>query len=115
MAPPVVSPIPLFPPAPSIAFAEDDKLKRAVATARDELKAARHGVTPSFRLAIIDLDGGPLKWGAHDPDTMDFIASEAKIIALYAAFALRDMVRRFAALRKGRTLAAAAAAGAVLG
>lgn len=35
---------------------------------------------------------------------MDFIASEAKIIALYAAFALRDMVRRFQnALRAVRT------------
>jgi len=113
MAPPVVSPVPLFPPAPSIAFAEDDKLKRAVATARDELKAARGGAMPSFRLAIIDLDGGPLKWGAHEPDTMDFIASEAKIIALYAAFALRDMVRRFAALTRLRTFVAAA--GAVLG
>src|SRR5205807_5563762 len=96
-----LSPISLFPPAPSIAFIENDKLKRAVATARDELKAARGGAMPPFRLAIIDLVGGsPLKWGAHEPDTMDFIASEAKIIALYAAFALRDLVRRFAAAIK---------------
>jgi hypothetical protein len=60
--------------------AEDAKLKLAVATAVDELKKARAGVTPPFRLAIIDLVGGsPLRWGAHEPDTMDFIASEAKI------------------------------------
>jgi hypothetical protein len=86
---------------PSISFAEDDKLKRAMATARDQLKSARNGATPSFRLAIIDLGGtGTLKWGAHEPDTMDFIASEAKIIALYGAFALRDLVRRFANLKK---------------
>jgi len=102
--PPMVSPIPLFPPAPSISFTEDDKLKRAVATARDELKDARRGTIPAFRLAIIDLAGNPLKWGAHEPDTMDFIASEAKIIALYGAFALRDLVRRFAAAMKVRTL-----------
>jgi hypothetical protein len=101
MAPPVVSPLALFPPAPAITFAEDAKLKRAMATARDELKTARSGVTPPFRMAIIDLDGDKtLKWGAHDPDTMDFIASEAKVIALYAAFCLRDLVRRFAALKK---------------
>lgn len=101
MAPPVVSPLNLFPPAPAIGFAEDDKLKRAVATARDEIKAARNGATPPFRLALIDLAGDKtLKWGAHDPDTMDFIASEAKVIALYAAFCLRDLVRRFAALKK---------------
>jgi hypothetical protein len=31
---------------------------------------------------------------------MDFIASEAKVIALYASFALRDLVRRFAAHKK---------------
>jgi len=102
MAPPVVSPLALFPPAPAITFAEDAKLKRAMATARDELKTARSGVSPPFRLAIIDLDGDKtLKWGAHDPDVMDFIASEAKVIALYAAFCLRDLVRRFAALKKG--------------
>jgi hypothetical protein len=95
--PPPVSAFRLFPAPPSITFAEDAKLKLGVAIAVDELKKARAGVTPPFRLAIIDLVGGsPLKWGAHEPDTMDFIASEAKIIALYAAFALRDMVRRFA-------------------
>jgi hypothetical protein len=111
MAPPVTSPIPLFPPAPSIAFTEDAKLKGAVTTARDELRAARNGVMPSFRLAIIDLVGGsPLKWGAHEPDTMDFIASEAKLIALYGAFALRDMVRRFAAGVNFRSFLAAAGA-----
>lgn len=101
MPPPVAPPLPLFPPVPSITFAENDKLKRAMAKARDELTTARGGATPPFRLAIIDLDGDKtLKWGAHDPDVMDFIASEAKVIALYAAFCLRDLVRRFAALKK---------------
>jgi hypothetical protein len=77
------------------------------------LKAARNGVVPPFRLAIIDLVGSsPLKWGAHEPDTMDFIASEAKVIALYAAFALRDLVRRFATgLKIGGFLASVLGAG----
>ncbi len=110
-------PIPLFPPPPSISFAEDAKLKRAVETARDELKNARKGVTPSFRLAIIDLDGGPLKFGVHEPkpETMDFIASEAKVIALYAAFALRDLVQRFANFTKLRTVLVATAIDALGG
>jgi hypothetical protein len=113
--PPPASSFRLFPAPPGIAFAEDPKLKLAVGTALDELKKARSGVTPPFRLAIIDLLGGsPLKWGAHEPDTMDFIASEAKIIALYSAFALRDMVRRFASLTKVQTVVAAAA-GAMFG
>jgi hypothetical protein len=112
MAPPVTPPVSLFPPVPSITFAEDDKMKRALATARDDLKRARNNVTPTFRLAIIDLDGSALKFGVHEPkpDTMDFTASEAKAIALYGAFALRDMVRRFAASRAVRAAVAGAAA-----
>lgn len=116
MAPSVKPPVLLFPSAPSLAFAEEGKMKRALETARDELKKAR-SATPSFRLAIIDLDGSPLKWGVHEPkaDTMDFIASEAKVIALYAAFCLRDMVRRFAASRALRAALAGAAVAALGG
>jgi hypothetical protein len=106
-------PIPLFPAAPSIDFAEDPKFRNAVAKALDELKLAR-GAEPPFRLAIIDLTSpSPLKFGAFAPNTMDFIASEAKVIALYGAFALRDMVRRFALGLKLRTFVAVA--GAVAG
>ncbi len=114
MAPPVLPPVPLFPSTPSIGFTRDDKLNRAVAAAVDELKTARSGVAPVFRLAIIDLGGGsPLKWGGYNADTMDYIASEAKIAALYAAFALRDMIRRFAA---SKTISAVVASiGAKLG
>lgn len=100
MAPPVQPPVRLFPPAPFLSFVEFDKLKRAVATAASDLAGARGGTSPTFRLAIIDLEGAaPLKWGGHNADTMDFIASEAKVIALYGAFALRDMVRRLHDLR----------------
>jgi hypothetical protein len=56
MAPPV----PLFPATPSIAFAEDGKMKRALEIARDELKKARSNVTPTFRLAIIEFSSTEL-------------------------------------------------------
>ena len=106
MAPPVT----LFPPPPSLQFAEDAKLKAAVKTAVDTLAAGRR-IAPAFRLAIIDLgDGGAsstLKFGAHNGDIVDFIASEAKLIALYSAYALRDMVQRFAGNYLFRVLAGA--------
>jgi hypothetical protein len=107
MAPPVTPVIPLFPAPPTLKFAEDRKLQGAVKTAIDELTRAR-GKAPVFRLAIIDLANesasGTLKFGAYNGDTVDFIASEAKLIALYAAFALRDMVQRFYAVLKASAM-----------
>lgn len=85
----------VFPPPPAIAFTEDSRINAAFATAVKELSDARNAAPP-FRVALIDLDGSsPYRWGGHDAQKMDFIASEAKIIALFAAYALRDMVRRF--------------------
>src|SRR5262249_23886149 len=107
MAPPIQPLVPLFPPPPTLKFAEDSKLQGAVKNATDKLTQAR-GKAPGFRLAIIDLgdesSSGTLKYGAYNGDTVDFIASEAKVIALYSAFALRDMVERFSAALKARTL-----------
>jgi hypothetical protein len=104
MAPPVQPPIPLFPPPATLTFVEDSGLQGAVKAATDKLTSARGGKAPVFRLAIIDLgDESPsstLKFGAFNGDKIDFIASEAKLIALYAAFALRDMVERFSAALK---------------
>ena len=94
MAPPATPPVSVFPTPPGIGFAEDAAINAAFATAVKELSDAR-GARPPFRVALIDLTGDPpFRWGGHNPQTMDFIASEAKIIALFAAFALRDMVRR---------------------
>lgn len=91
--------VPLFPPPPSLKFTSNTKLQAAVKTAIDEITRARGGAAPAFRVAIIDLGdekpGNTLGFGAFNGDTVDFIASEAKLIALYAAFALRDMVERF--------------------
>jgi len=106
---PVTPPIGLFPPPPTLAFVIDPKFQTAVAAALSEFLAARHTQIP-FSFCIIDLDSGKatgtLKCGAHKPDEEDFIASAAKVAAMYAAFALRDMVWRF-------SFAAKLAAGAV--
>jgi len=86
-------PLSPFPPPPSLTFAKtaDGRMQSALNAAIGRLSAA-----PSFRIAIIDLDGSAdLRWAAHDGNIMDYIASEPKIIALYAAMALRDMARRF--------------------
>jgi hypothetical protein len=105
MAPRVQPPVPLFPSPPGLKFAQDSKLQGAVKLATDKLKEARKKA-PVFRLAIIDLgdesSSATLNYGEYNGNTVDFIASEAKVIALYSAFALRDMVERYAAqLRSG--------------
>jgi hypothetical protein len=105
MAPPVAPPVSIFPPPRQLAFPKDadTALQPAVSAAVTELIAARNKPIP-FSLAIIDLgDGsstGTLKWGAHKPNEEHYVASAAKVGALYAAFALRDMVRRFAIVAK---------------
>ncbi|MBW8269901.1 serine hydrolase [Caldovatus aquaticus] len=108
MPPPVTPPIPLF-PVPTLGFAADAKLQGAVTTAVAELNRAGRATVP-FSLAIVDLGGGSgaetLKWGAHKPDEEHYVAGIAKVAAMYGAFALLDMVRRFAAVA---SLASAAA------
>src|SRR5262245_34143384 len=123
MAPPVTSPVPLF-PAPRLKFTIDSKLDGAIAKARGEMvdlvkrsidatraqyEEARRknpktprpttvSPDPPFSLAIIDLgDGGAgstLKCGGFNADRLEYIASGAKLAALFAAFALRDLVWR---------------------
>ena len=101
MVVPAFAPIPLFPAAPRILFdaVPDAKLQGAVNTALAALVAARSGPIP-FSLAIIDLnrgaESGILKWGGHRPHEEHYTASGVKMCALYAAYALMDMVTRFA-------------------
>ena len=100
-------PIPLYPPRPSVGFPNDPKLQRAVDTALGELQKVRTGAIP-FSFAIIDLGGsGNLGWGAYKPDEIDYVASAAKVAAMLAAFALRDMAQRFHGARKTAQIAAA--------
>ncbi len=96
---PGVSPVMLFPSAPSLFFANDSKLQGAVDNARKEVEDQTN-VPFTTRIAIIDLGAksasGTLKWGGHQAEVVDYIASMAKVSALFGAFALRDMVFRFA-------------------
>ena len=115
---PVTPPIPVMPGAPRITFdaAPDSKLQGAVSGALAELSTARGGRDIPFSLAIIDLnrgaESGGLKWGAHKPHEEHYTASEVKICALYAAFALFDMVTRFAsAMSLVRAVAGALSSG----
>jgi hypothetical protein len=49
-----------------------------------------------FAFADVTDPGKPLPFAGYGADQMDFIASEAKVEIMYAAFVLRDMARRFA-------------------
>jgi hypothetical protein len=102
-------PISLFPPRPTASFSPEPRLQGGVDTAIAEIAKARGG-TVQFSIALIDLDS--MKWGAYKPDQMDYVASSVKVAAMLAAFALRDMARRFVTVRKA-VEAAAAVAGAV--
>ena len=117
-------PLPLF-PTPTLKFTMDEELGKAIKKAREEMVAAvKSGneanrkqfeedrkknpklkapyvwsLDAPFSLAIIDLgDGGAsstLKCGGFNADSLHYIASGAKIAAMFAAYALRDMVWRF--------------------
>lgn len=94
-----VSPVALFPSPPSLFFATDSALQGAVDRARGELES-QVGSPLNARFAIIDLGAksasGTLKWGGHQAEVVDYIASMAKVCGLFGAFALRNMVFRFA-------------------
>ncbi len=96
----MATPVGLYPAAPTLTFGKNAKLDNAVAEAAKKLADA--GRPAQFSLAIIDLGGGgtseTLGWGAHKPDEMHYTASAAKAGAMYAAFALKDMVTRFATM-----------------
>jgi hypothetical protein len=111
-------------PAPTLKFTMDRALGDAISQARSEMvdlvkrgneasrqkfeadrrtnpKAPRPTswrLDAPFSLAIIDLgDGGAgsaLKCGGYNADSLHYIASGAKLAALFAAYALRDMVWR---------------------
>jgi hypothetical protein len=103
--PTVVSPpVTLFPPAPTTTFSRDPKLQAALDGAIAKICAKRKIAVTDFPtpISIIDLKsaasgatGLPIA-GFNDTTREDYIASAGKVGVLYAAFAIRDMVRRFA-------------------
>jgi hypothetical protein len=97
MAPPIATPstvVPLFQPAPKATFTADSKLQSALNGAISALK------DPSVPISIVDLGatvagGASFRFAGASDDEEDYIASEAKVGILYAAYVFRDMVRRF--------------------
>jgi hypothetical protein len=98
--PVVTPPIDLFRPAPGDPLASNDKFRdalKAAVTALETSKGMAAGSLP-VRFALADITGGtpPFKAAFFKEDLEDYVASEAKVAVMYAAFALRDMVQRFA-------------------
>lgn len=95
------TPVPLFPPRPDDPLADNPKmahaLRHAIAAFEKDRKLAP-GTFP-VRITVVDVTNasGPLPSAGHLDTETDYIASEAKVAVMYAAYALRDMVRRFAA------------------
>jgi hypothetical protein len=98
-------PVSLFPPKPVDPLAPNTKmqgaLENAIAAAEKAVKLKPGTFPVRFTLAeVTDASGSfPAAGfpGFLETDT-DYIASEAKVAVMYAAYALRDMVRRFAAV-----------------
>jgi hypothetical protein len=91
----------LFPPTPPTLINLDVTLQTALDTAIAALETKRgiaHGtLRPPFAIIDISAGGGtPAPFAGYKADDMDYIASEAKVSIMFAGYALRDMVRRFA-------------------
>lgn len=71
-------------------------LDAAIATAETTRGQTAGSFPIPFTIAEITGSTGPFPVGNYKADQVDFIASEAKVLAMYAAFELREMVRRLA-------------------
>ncbi len=105
MPPPI--PVPVFPRRPTVTFTRNTKLQAALDAAVAAVCTRRKiaaGTYPS-PISIVDLGNGTdpqptLSFAGYRDTEEDYIASEGKVAVLYAMFALRSVVRTFAALRK---------------
>jgi peptidoglycan hydrolase-like protein with peptidoglycan-binding domain len=103
--PPAVAPSPapvpvaLFPIAVSPVLAADNKLQAALDGAVTAVETRRRLTPGSFPMpvAIAELtESRPFPFAGYREDELDLIASEAKVAVMFAAYALRDVARRFA-------------------
>ena len=94
-------PVPLFPPKPADPLSADSKMEQALKNAIAGIETARRLTPGTFpvRFTLVDVTSpsGPFPSAGHLETVTDYIASEAKVAVMYAAYALRDMARRFAA------------------
>jgi hypothetical protein len=100
--PPPAARVPLFPTAVAPVLAADSKLQaalaNAVAAAETRRRLARGSFPIPFAIAEVT-DTRPFAFAGHRGNEMDYIASEAKVQVMFAAYALRDLARRFATAR----------------
>ena len=95
------APVAPYQAAPSLTFTDSAKLQTALEKAIGALEVKR-SLAPGtlaipFSIAEITDPNGPYPYAGYRDDETDYIASEAKVAVMYSAYALRDMVRRFAA------------------
>jgi hypothetical protein len=94
-------PTKLFPTAAyADPFTASTKMQTALDTAIAAAETKRSQAAGSFPIpiTIAEITGstGPFPVANYKENEVDFIASEAKVLAMYAAFELREMLKRFA-------------------
>ncbi len=93
-------PVPLFPAAAANPLLPNAAFQAALDAAADpiekRLKVAKGGLAVRFAFAEVTDQAKPFPFAGYGADQMDYIASEAKVEVMYAAFAVRDMAQRFA-------------------
>jgi len=100
-------PVGLFPAAPGISLLRNKKLNDAVTAAISGISGGK-SQPPAFSLTLVDLatggaSGSSLPMGGYKDDEEHYVASMAKIGVMYSAYALRDLVRRYAIAKKPAT------------
>jgi hypothetical protein len=90
--------VPLYPVAPQLSLVSNPKLAGAIQTAISGITTGGRA-PPAFSLTLVDAGAGgtALPVGGYKQDDEHYIASMGKVGVMYSAFALRDMVRRWAA------------------
>ncbi len=104
-----IPPVPVFPPASSLVFVRDAKLQAALTASIAATAASRSLAVGGFPSPVSIADIGSangststVKFAGFRDTEEHYTASTGKVGVLYAAFALRDMVRRFAAAKSPR-------------
>jgi hypothetical protein len=96
-------PVALFPPRPADPLVAAPKMQKGLddaIAAVEKARKLRPGTFPvRFTVAEITNATGSFPSAGYLETETDYIASEAKVSVMYAAYALRDMVRRFAAAK----------------
>ncbi|MBZ5857543.1 papain-like cysteine protease family protein [Flavihumibacter profundi] len=94
------SPVDLFRAMPADPLTANTKFQNALQAAVNALETTKGLAAGTFpvRFTLADITGGtpPFKAAFFKETVEDYIASEAKVSVMYGAFALRDMVQRFA-------------------